>query len=353
MQVKTFTGFSTQEVLKKIKATLGDNAVILNTTTEMKNGRKFYQVMAAVDNSLEKEEERLLEGMEGESKRDREERWYIEWNHFKDQIYSILKDTMDLPYLSSRQRTAIRHLEMEGVGEDFIVNLLALLRRNGASFMDILGRMVPVVPWGEEPLQGRCHIFVGPHGVGKTSIILKLALKYRREHPDSRICLVNVDNYQAKGKMFLRHYAELSDFSYREVEGLKEGAVLLGEVGRFDMIFVDTPGLPKGMDFDMWWENSPIKLMEGARIHLVLSPVYSLQQIQHYLNKFQNESLSSLVWTKLDEACIYGSILYSAFKTQLPISLFSYGATLKNSLAVASRPLLWNLIFKHRLPSFH
>ncbi len=353
MQIKTFKGFSTQEVLKKIKESLGENAVILNSTTEIKNGKKIYQVMAAVDNSFEEEEERLLQENTKDGSKDIGEKWYVEWNHFKEQIYSLLKNSMDLPCLSSRQQAAIRHLEMEGVGEDFIVNLLALLRRNGSSFMDLLGRMVPLVPWGDEPLQGKCHIFVGPHGVGKTSIILKLALKYKREHPGAKICLVNVDNYQGKGKMFLKHYAGLSDFSYREIEGLKEGAALLGEVPKFDIMFIDTPGLPRGMDFDTWWSSSPVKLLEGARVHLVLSPVYSLQQIQYYLNKFQDERISSVVWTKLDEACIYGTMLYTSFKTGLPISLFSYGATLKNSLAVANRALLWNLVFKHRLPNSH
>ncbi len=351
MQVRTFEGFSTQEVLKKIKETLGDNAVILNTTTEIRNGKKLYRVMTAVDNSIKEEEERLLKENLQEGANHIGEKWYVEWNQFKEQIYSLLKNSMDLPCLSSRQQAAIRHLEMEDVGEDFIVNLLSLLKKNGSSFMEILERMVPVIPWGDESLQGKCHIFVGPHGVGKTSIILKLALKYRREHPGASICLVNVDNYQGKGKMFLRHYAELSDFSYREVEGLKEGAALLGEVAKFDIMFIDTPGLPRRIDFESWWDISPVKLLEGARVHLVLSPVYSRQQIQYYLNKFQDERISSVVWTKLDEACIYGTMLYTSFKTGLPISLFSYGATLKNSLALANRGLLWNLVFKHRLPS--
>jgi len=347
MQVKTYKGYSTYEVLKRIKEEMGDSAIILNTKTEEVSGKKIYTIMAARDLETQKSEESPKHTVK---KDETEEKWYQEWTHFKEQIYFLIKNSLDIPSLSSRQKTAIRHLEMEEVGQDFIMNLLVLLKKNGRSFMEILNSMIKVSPWDDSKFPGICHVMVGPHGVGKTTTILKLALKYKRENPSARICLVNVDNYQGKGKLFLKHYAELSDFEYREISGLKETAALLGESTTFDRIFIDTPGLKRGQDIDSWWEESPLKLIENPYVHLVLSPIYSKTQIDHYLSMFLSDKLSSLIWTKLDEACIYGTMLYTAFKTQLPLSLFTYGATLKNSLIPAEYFILWNIVFKHKLP---
>ncbi|GAB6161869.1 flagellar biosynthesis protein FlhF [Desulfothermus naphthae] len=345
MQVKTYRGHSNYEILQKIKLEMGDDAIILNTKTEKVNGRKIYTIMAAkeVDTSQQKNKEKPREKFKTE------EVWYREWKEFKDHIFSLLKNSLDIPSLSSRQKAAIRQLELEGVGQDFIVSLLSLLRRNSKSFMEILNSMVKIIPIDKLIRTKKCHVFVGPHGVGKTSLILKLALRYKRNNPDSRICLVNVDNYQGKGKLFLKHYAELSNFCYKDLNGLRDAAALKADFGKFDRVFIDTPGLRQGMDLDVWWEESPLSMIEDVDTHLVLSPLYSSHQIDHYLARFLSDRLTSLMWTKLDEACIFGTMIYAAFKTQLPISLITNGPQLKNSVYSVDKATLWNLIFKHKI----
>lgn len=346
MQIKTYKGTSNYEILKKIKEEMGDSAIILNTKTEEVNGQKIYTIIAAneIDNNAQEKTKEEI------SIKESDEKWYREWIYFKEQIFSLIKDTLNIPSLTSRQKAAIRHLEMEGVGEDYIMHLLMLLKRNGRSFMEILNSTIKVIPWDESRFQGNCHIFVGPHGVGKTSIILKLALRYKRKFSDAKICLVNVDNYQGKGKLYLKHYAELSNFKYRDVKGFTDITALLGDIHDYDIVLFDTPGLKREADLEQLFSESPLKMLDKKNVHLVLSPSYSRQQIDFFLDKYLSGHISSLVFTKLDESCTYGSIVYTGFKTQLPISLFSIGPQLKDSLTPATSQGLWNLIFKHKLP---
>ncbi len=345
MQIKTYKGYSNYEILQKIKVEMGDDAIILNSRTEEVNGKKLYIVMAAKDTKSNN-----IKTMEEEKSQRPEDIWYREWVEFKEQIFSLIKDSIDIPSLSSRQKAAIRHLEREGVGQDFIMSLICMLKRNGRSFMEILNSLIKVDPFYDISDNRLCHVMVGPHGVGKTSIILKLALNYKRQNPDSRICLVNVDNYQGKGKLFLKHYSELSNFQYKELRELRDGATLMAEMGKFDRIYIDTPGLKHGMDLDTWWDNSPLNLLENLKVHLVLSPLFSREQIDHYLSRYLSDRLSSIMWTKLDEACIFGTMLYTCFKTQLPISLFNCGPQLKDPIQPVTRNALWNVIFKHKIP---
>ena len=53
MQVKTFTGSTSQEVLAMVKAEMGPDAVILGNRTYRKNGEVFHEITAG----LEREEQ--------------------------------------------------------------------------------------------------------------------------------------------------------------------------------------------------------------------------------------------------------------------------------------------------------
>jgi flagellar biosynthesis protein FlhF len=68
------------------------------------------------------------------------------------------------------------------------------------------------------------------------------------------------------------------------------------------------------------------------------------------MDKYKSEQLASVIWTKLDEACTFGSILNLAFAGGLPVSALSYGPGLKNSISPASEEMIWRLLFMRRLP---
>ena len=49
MQVKTFTGTSTKEIMARIKTELGPEAIILSNQKHTREGRTVYEIMAALD----------------------------------------------------------------------------------------------------------------------------------------------------------------------------------------------------------------------------------------------------------------------------------------------------------------
>ena len=49
MQVKTYRGSDTQAALARVKAELGDDAIILNTKTVRTGGGKSCEITAAID----------------------------------------------------------------------------------------------------------------------------------------------------------------------------------------------------------------------------------------------------------------------------------------------------------------
>ena len=90
--------------------------------------------------------------------------------------------------------------------------------------------------------------------------------------------------------------------------------------------------------------------MDNLSIHLVLNPYYSPAQFTRFVEEYKSEQLASVIWTKLDEACTFGSILNMAFASGLPVSALSYGTGLKNSIKAASGDMIWRLLFMRTLP---
>ena len=92
MQVKTFTGSTSQEVLAMVKAEMGPDAVILGNRTYRKNGVVCHEITAG----LEREGQTFVpQGMSFGSTPDAPttpggwNEWHKEWMRIKDQLLRL------------------------------------------------------------------------------------------------------------------------------------------------------------------------------------------------------------------------------------------------------------------------
>ena len=287
--------------------------------------------------------------------------WHKEWVQIKDHLFALMKPNIQLELLSPRQRVALEYLQREGVADSVSVELYRRLRANtDSSVLEVLSEMVCVRTWGTEQWPERVHVMAGPFGAGKTPAGLRMALALRREQPDARIAFVNADCQRGNGRLVLRHWAELSDFSYLEVHDPQSMAKALTASADALRVFVDLQGLRR--DSTLLESLSALGLHGGSSgtraptgglaVHLVLSPHHDSQQGGELLERYRPapEMSASLVCTKLDESMSFGALPNLAVQCGLPISALSFGAGLRDSLMPATEPLVWRLIFKRQLP---
>ena len=346
MQVKTYRGKSTRELLARIKAELGKDAVILDSQTIRENGRACCQITAAV----EPQDQRPPSPESPPPGPDWNE-WQRDWLHFKENVLGLLRPGMEREALNGRQRQVLDCLEREGVATPFLLKLWQRFRdQPGDHPLHLLSRMIATRPWAGGRWPERFHALAGPHGVGKTTTCLRLALHCKREQPGAAICLANADLHQGKGRLFLEHYAELSGLEYLEASAPRDWATIARRCAAYDKVFIDLPGMASGRPLDAWLRQRGCGLLQDLCVHLVLSPLYSDSQIEAYLKAYRAKPLTSLVWTKIDEACTYGAMVNAAHASGLPVSLVSSGPSLKDSLYPAEDRMLWSLVFRHRLP---
>lgn len=365
MQVKSYSGVSNKDVMEQIKADLGSEAVILESKAIRVNGQKMVSMTAALDR-LETfgpaEAEPAPHAAFGSGSQAAGSAFGAanfmagEWGQIKRHLLALMKPALDLDALEPRQRGALEFLERDGAGDQALLELYRRLSaRPGVSVLEPLTELMPVKPWGLEDWPQRVHLLAGPFGAGKTSAAVRLALWLRKKRPGLRVCMVNADAERGNGRLLLRHYSGISDLVYREAGNGTEMAGVLGEIASqgFDKIIVDLPGLQQGKHLAEVVTELGLARLEGIRtaLHLVLSPHYHQEALASILSRYRLDLPMSLVWGKLDEGGRYGAIINASVACALPISAFSFGPGLLNTLAPARQIALWKLLFKHELPT--
>ena len=362
MRVKTYRGANMAAVLAQVRQDLGPEAVILGNQTIREDGETLCEVMAALDQTASPPQEiepaappptdyrlglrrkPVVSQLPGAD-------WNREWGEIKSHLLALLRPRLDFGALSPRQRLALEYLEREGVDDAAILAIYRSIIDSGEdTVIPALSRIVHVKPLTADLWPRMAHMFVGPSGVGKTTTVLRLALAARRQMPEARVVVVNADAGRGKGRLMLRHYAELSGLTYAEAENPEEFLRILDGARKGDAVFVDTPSLRGEGAMAGWCDEMGLGGREGLAAHLVLAPLYAPAQASHFLRVNHCEHLASLIWTKLDEACIFGSLVNMAHASSLPVSALAGGPELTQGMVPASGKAVWKLLFKHQLP---
>jgi len=356
MQVKTFTGTSTQEVIALIKDALGADAIILGSREFRKDGQRLYEITAGIERAPVPPGQAAPKApvsAPAEGKMPGWDDWNDDWSRIKGHLYSLMRPALQWDRLNPRQRVALDYLQKEGVEDDVLVELYRALveSRPDESMLAALARLVPVRGFGLGNWPERLQILTGPFGVGKTTVALRLGMALRAANPGLSITYLNADCARGNGRLILRHWAELSDFGYFETPDAASMKAALRACQSTDVIFVDLRGLAPG-------EKLPVCLTEfglpssgkGMAVHIAIPPHYASRQLEYFLRCHQTGLPTSVVWTKLDEAVGFGNLVNVAVRSRLPISALSFGSELQSSLVSADEGTVWRLLLKRQIP---
>jgi flagellar biosynthesis protein FlhF len=374
MRVKTFRGENMAAVLAQVRQELGSEAVILGNQTVREDGRCLCEVMAALEHPMPAIPEQTAAKSNGNGSKPGNGAngsksgnganggksaafpaapsadWNREWGEIKGHLLALLRPRMDFGSLTPRQRLALEFMEREGVDEASILAIYSSIAERGeGTVIPALSRIVRVKPLTPDVWPRTAHMFIGPSGVGKTTTLLRLALAANRKTP-GRVLVVNADGGRGKGRLLLRHYAELSGLTYAEIDGPEDFRRLLDGATSGKAVFVDTPSLRGEGAMNDWCDAMGLAGRDGLAAHLVMSPLFAPAQARHYLTVNRCEHLASLIWTKLDEACNFGSLVNMAHASSLPVSALAFGPDLSQGMAPATGKAVWKLLFKHQLP---
>jgi flagellar biosynthesis protein FlhF len=183
--------------------------------------------------------------------------------------------------------------------------------------------------------QGGRIALVGPTGVGKTTTLAKLAVRWVLRHGSRDLALVAGDSVRIGAQDQVRALGQLLGVPVFALDSLQELPGVLGRLSRFRMVLADTPGAGQ-RDVSL-----PQRLLELARVGtdlqttLVLAASTQAGVTEEVVRRFAAARPSSCVLTKVDEAVSLGGTLSVLVRAQLPIAYVSEGQRVPEDLRPA------------------
>jgi flagellar biosynthesis protein FlhF len=176
---------------------------------------------------------------------------------------------------------------------------------------------------------------VGATGVGKTTLIAKLAARWVLRHGPRDIALISTDSVRIGAQEQIHTLGRLLGVPAYAIDGAGEVAGALEQLQDKRLILIDTAGLsPRDprLEQELATLASASKRMETT---LVLSAAAQAGAIEEAVQRFAAAQPTTCVLTKLDEATSLGGALSTLIRSQLPVTYVSEGQRVPEDLAPA------------------
>lgn len=185
--------------------------------------------------------------------------------------------------------------------------------------------------------------FIGTTGVGKTTTIAKLAaqlmLKDRK-----KVGLISIDTYRIGAIEQLRTYANILGIPCFQAFKRKDLLFALRKMEGRDVVLIDTAGRSQ---YDMLRiEELKTMIADDLTIssHLLLSVGTTQSEMIKTAISFGPLKFQTYIFTKIDEAERFGSVINQIIKLRLPISYITAGQNVPEDIEQADKRKLLKLL---------
>lgn len=178
--------------------------------------------------------------------------------------------------------------------------------------------------------------FIGATGVGKTTTLAKLAVRWVLRHGTRDLALVGCDTVRIGAQDQIQSLGQLLGVPVYTPENFESLPTLLSRLGdRHRLILIDTPGSSlrdAQLSTRLGVLSNCASQMETA---LVLAGSTQAGAIEETVKRYAPANPACCVLTKLDEAASLGGALSALIRARLPVSYVSEGQRVPEDLRPA------------------
>ena len=212
-------------------------------------------------------------------------------------------------------------------------NLDYLLSNVYQKMVLMMGKPKTIVCGSTKPL---LVFLIGPTGVGKTTTIAKLASRYKLNY-GKEVGLLTTDTYRIAATDQLRTYANILEIPLDIVLTKNDINEAIAKMGGTDLILVDTAGFSHKNNAQRKDMEDILNTVDPAydkEVFLVLSATTKYRDLREIVDTYKTFTDFSLIFTKLDETDVYGSILSTKLYAGTDLSYVCDGQGVPDDLNV-------------------
>ncbi|WP_428386521.1 flagellar biosynthesis protein FlhF [Mucisphaera sp.] len=212
------------------------------------------------------------------------------------------------------------------------------------SLRKALSSLLPVAP-EPAPTTTGTHIIalIGPTGVGKTTTLAKLATQLTLEK-QRKVVLITIDTYRIAAVDQLRTYAEILNLQLEVIQRPEQMAETIAKHKDADTILIDTAGRSPKDAQRISELKQFIQHANPHEIHLVLASTATERSMLDTHERFSPLNPTHLIFTKIDEAICFGSLMNVLTITQKRLSYITTGQEVPHDIEHGSAERLADLM---------
>jgi len=364
MKVKKYLAKDMSEAMTKIRAELGQEAVILNSKRVETGGflglftKKNIEVIAAIDpdsKMIRPKKEAAVrhnQPIKPKPRVDKQDTGKLsnEIQELKSMVKGMQQGSFrlgeDYPsYLQNYNRL----LEDQELADSYRMQVMKeLLRRWHREEGEKL-RSNEVEEWVKEKIHHllKDHDFgrfnyskkylnvVGPTGVGKTTTLAKIAAKAVLED-HKKVAFITTDTFRIAAIEQLKTYAKILNVPVEVAYSIKDFKVALERLSDYDFILVDSAGRNFRNPLYVEQLSDVIDFNEHMETHLCLAVTSKYRDMKKIIEQFQLIKIDKLIFTKLDETESIGGMVNVMLDFNIGGSYLATGQNVPDDIEEAS-----------------
>ncbi|RIW36424.1 flagellar biosynthesis protein FlhF [Bacillus salacetis] len=341
MKVKKYTAPTMPEAMKKIRAELGEGAVILNSKMIYTGGflglfkKKNIEVIAAIDpnpkqNPREKRETPYQPKVQEQAdppvmKKQADSAEGKNTLQFRKEIAELrsivqqMKTNNGYEYYPESVRKLLLKLKDQELADKYINeaadHLMNISEINGTFSSEELKAEVSVYlkkelgafAFGGISYKKKYVNVIGPTGVGKTTTLAKIASEAVLEKR-KKIAFITTDTYRIAAIEQLKTYAQLLNVPLEVVYKLADFQKAIEKFNDYDVVFIDTAG--RNFRDAKYVEDlkKMIDFKNDMETFLVLSVTAKEKDLNEIISNFSTLPIEKFIFSKADETSSYGTM---------------------------------------------
>lgn len=175
---------------------------------------------------------------------------------------------------------------------------------------------------------------VGPAGVGKTTMLFKIAMEYVQDL-NKKVALFSIDKYTMgafeQTSMLAGHF----EIPFVRIEDILQLEEEIEAYRNFDLILIDTFGCSPSQTELMQELEETFSKIDNLQVHLAISATTKDADAFNLVREFSRFLPESLMMTKMDETVSLGLLLNLCYHTHMAISYLSNGPYIPQNIKLA------------------
>lgn len=372
MKIKKYVAASMPEAMKRIRAELGNDAVILHSKIIHTGGflgmfkKRSIEVMAAIDPDLSEAKSPVEKQMPAPKLIPKIEQNLMEEPKVKA---PVLADDNIMRQLAQMNETIKKMAESGKVGPmELPFPLKSVIDRLKKQDLDseiqsrlttkllekwyLAGANSPqneVHSWAEELLYKEMNQYtfgeltltkkfvnvIGPTGVGKTTTLAKMAAEIMMKHK-KKIGFITTDTYRIAAIDQLKTYANILNVPIEVCYNLDDFEKAAQSLSDCDVILVDTAGRNFRNQQYVQDLKEVVDYNRDMETLLVLSLTAKQSDMEEIYQQFSSIHIDQFIFTKMDETSTYGAMINLVVKYKKGVAYLTTGQNVPDDILPAN-----------------